>query len=56
MIMAYEELATAVAMAFGADETVAKDDMRAMVDLEIEIANVNINYKHIINTISKICS
>lgn len=40
-VQIYEKFAIDVAMMFGADEAQARKDMREMVELEIELANVN---------------
>ncbi|OWF36277.1 neprilysin-like [Mizuhopecten yessoensis] len=41
-VVVYEEFAVAVAMVFGANKTVAEDDIREMVDLEIRLANITV--------------
>ncbi|XP_069119070.1 neprilysin-like [Argopecten irradians] len=41
MVKAYEELAKSVVMAFGATEATAENDIKAMVDLEFDIANIS---------------
>jgi RecB family exonuclease len=39
-LLAYETYATEMAIMFGADPSMAKTDTQAMVDFEIELANV----------------
>ena len=39
-LLAYETYATEMAIMFGADPSTAKTDTQAMVDFEIELANV----------------
>lgn len=43
MIKAYEQLGISIAVGLGADPTTAADDMKKIVDLEIELANVRLN-------------
>lgn len=40
MLMAYENLAKSIAIGLGADKQTATDDMKKVVDLEINIAQV----------------
>ena len=40
VLVAYEQYAVQVAVAFGADEATAMHDMKEIVDFEIQIANV----------------
>lgn len=42
-VQIYEKFAVDVAMMFGANETQARKDMREMVELETELANVNLH-------------
>lgn len=41
-LLAYETFATEIAVMFGADEAVARNDMKDMVDFEIKLANISL--------------
>ncbi|XP_060072891.1 neprilysin-like [Ylistrum balloti] len=41
MVQAYEELAKSVALAFGASEDTATNDVKDLIDLEFDIANIS---------------
>jgi predicted metalloendopeptidase len=42
-VQIYEQFAVDVAMMFGANESQARKEMREMVELETELANVNLH-------------
>ena len=48
-LLAYENYATQLAIMFGADPTVAENDMKNMVDFEIQLANASFLKKNIVS-------
>ena len=44
MLMAYQKSRAEIAIAFGANRSIAEQDAKDMVDFEIELANVSNNF------------